>query len=112
MPVTLPADTAKPRRRTAHGAPARSRIWRAIRDALPQGQTLPYDAWARRHRALMWILWAHVVVLPVFALFRGYGPATAFGSVVPVALAGLAGTLKAPGRRARSVAVVLGLLTS
>ena len=84
----------------------------SMRQALPRGQTLPYEAWARRHRVMVWILWAHVVALPVFALARGESAATAFGSVVPIALAGVAAMLHAPGRRARSAAVVLGLLTS
>ena len=84
----------------------------SMRQALPRGQTLPYEAWLRRHRVMVWILWAHVVALPVFALARGESAAAAFGSVVPIALAGVAAMLHAPGRRARSAAVVLGLLTS
>jgi hypothetical protein len=84
----------------------------SVRDALPRGQTLPEDAWARRHRAMLWILWAHVLVLPVFSLLRGFSLASSVGWVTPVALAGVAGTLKAAGRRARSVAVVFGLLTA
>src|SRR4051795_12925470 len=91
---------------------APARIWAAVRDTLPQGRTLPEAAWARRHHAMLCILWAHVALLPIFALYRGYDPRAAFGSVVPIALAGIAATLKAPGRRARSVAVVFGLLTS
>jgi len=87
-------------------------LWLAFRRSLPRGQTLPDEAWAGRHRAMLWILWAHVVVLPLFSLARGLGPATALGSVVPIALAGIAATPQAPGRRARSVAVVLGLLTA
>jgi diguanylate cyclase (GGDEF)-like protein/PAS domain S-box-containing protein len=61
---------------------------------------------------MLWILWAHVVVLPLFALTQGLSPQLAFGSVVPIALAGVAASLPAAGRRARSVAVVFGLLTS
>jgi diguanylate cyclase (GGDEF)-like protein/PAS domain S-box-containing protein len=83
-----------------------------IRHALPRGQTLPEEAWAPRHKALLWILWAHVVVLPVFSLLRGIDLQLAIGSTMPIALAAVAGTLKAPGRRARSVAVVFGLLTA
>src|ERR1700732_923906 len=83
----------------------------AVRRALPRGQTLPEDAWSRRHQAMLWILWAHVLVLPVFSLLRGFSLASSVGWVAPVALAGVAGTLKAAGRRARSVAVVFGLLT-
>jgi PAS domain S-box-containing protein len=61
---------------------------------------------------MLWILWAHVAVLPVFSLVRGFSLVTSIGSVVPIALAGVAGMLQAPGRRARSIAVVFGLLTS
>jgi diguanylate cyclase (GGDEF)-like protein/PAS domain S-box-containing protein len=89
-----------------------SELWAAVKRVLPQGQTLPDAAWARRHRTMIWILWAHVLGLPIFALLRGASPGTAFGAVVPIALAGVAGMLHAPGRRARSVAVVLGLLTA
>jgi diguanylate cyclase (GGDEF)-like protein/PAS domain S-box-containing protein len=61
---------------------------------------------------MLWILWGHVVFLPIFALARGWSVAVSFGWVLPIAVAGIAGTLKAPGRRARSVAVALGLLTA
>src|SRR5947208_509074 len=82
------------------------------RGALPRGQTLPPEAWARRHRALLWILWGHVAVLPVFSLLRGVSVATCVGSTAPIVLAAVAGTLSAASRRARSIAVVFGLLTS
>jgi diguanylate cyclase (GGDEF)-like protein/PAS domain S-box-containing protein len=84
----------------------------AIRNVLPRGQTLPRDAWERRHRAMLWILWAHVALLPVFSLFRGLDIGQAIGWTVPIALAGVAAMLPAPGVRARSVAVALGLLTA
>ena len=58
------------------------------------------------------MLWAHVLVLPVFSLLLGFSLASSVGWVLPIALAGVAGTLPAAGRRARSVAVVFGLLTA
>jgi diguanylate cyclase (GGDEF)-like protein/PAS domain S-box-containing protein len=61
---------------------------------------------------LLWILWAHVLVLPVFSLAQGFSLASSIGWVLPIVLAGVAGTLPAAGRRARSVAVVFGLLTA
>ena len=90
----------------------RARTTAAIRNALPRGQTLPKDAWEHRHRALLWILWAHVVLLPIFSLFRRLDITRAIGWTVPIALAGVAAMLPAPGARARSVAVALGLLTA
>src|SRR3954453_21739058 len=89
-----------------------ARLWAAIRRSLPRGQTLPEEAWGHRHKAMLWILWAHVPALFVFARVRGYDMADSVYPVVPVALAGVAAMLHAPGRRARSIAVVIGLLTS
>ena len=79
---------------------------------LPRGQTLPEEAWRARHGWMMWILWGHVVVLPLFALARGVAPERAIGWVLPIALAGVAGALEGVSRRGRAIAVVLGLLTS
>src|SRR5438105_3090896 len=84
----------------------------AVRNVLPRGQTLPSDAWERRHRAMLWILWAHVALLPVFSLLRGLGARQAIGWTLPIALTGVAAMLPGPGVRARSVAVALGLLTA
>jgi PAS domain S-box-containing protein len=58
------------------------------------------------------MLWAHVVPLLAFSLLRGCGLAESVGAVTPIVLAGVAASLPAAGRRARSVAVVLGLLTA
>ena len=84
----------------------------AVQDWLPHGKTLPDEAWESRHRALLWILWAHVVALPLFSLSQGWSLASSVGWVLPIALAGVAGSLPGAGRRARSIAVVFGLLTS
>jgi diguanylate cyclase (GGDEF)-like protein/PAS domain S-box-containing protein len=84
----------------------------SARGALPRGRTLPPEAWAKRHRALLWVLWAHVAVLPVFSLLRGFRFEAAVGSAAPLVLAAVAGSLPAASRRARSVAVVFGLLTA
>jgi diguanylate cyclase (GGDEF)-like protein/PAS domain S-box-containing protein len=88
------------------------RAGRAIRDALPQGQTLPPEAWRARHRALLAILWAHVIILPLFSLSQGFSLGASIVTVMPIALAGIAGSLERAPRRARSVAVVFGLLTA
>jgi diguanylate cyclase (GGDEF)-like protein/PAS domain S-box-containing protein len=61
---------------------------------------------------MLWILWAHVVVLPLFALSRGHGVLASLGPVMPIVMAGAAAMLPDASRRARSVAVVFGLLTA
>ena len=83
-----------------------------VRDALPRGMTLPTEDWESRHRAIVWILWVHVVALPVFALLRGFPVDEAVGWVAPIAIAGGAAMLKRVGRRPRSIAAVFGLLTA
>src|SRR5919204_1816899 len=77
---------------------------RQARDWLPSGRTLPDEAWAGRHRAMLWVLWAHVVALPVFSLFRGLGLLGSIGPVAPLVLAAIAAKLPDASRRARSVA--------
>ena len=96
----------------AIGSVRSAAAWKRVRDALPRGQTLPQAEWESRHRAMSWILWAHVVALPIFSLARGSSVTAAVGSVLPIALAGVAGSLPSVGRRARSVAVAIGLLTA
>src|SRR3954451_22793458 len=82
------------------------------RDRLPRGQTLPLEIWARRHRALALIAWAHVPALFVFGLVTHHSPAAGLVTVLPIAvfsaLAG-AGSLR---RRERAAMVCLALLTS
>jgi diguanylate cyclase (GGDEF)-like protein/PAS domain S-box-containing protein len=85
---------------------------RAAVKLLPQGRTLPAEAWASRHKALLFVLWAHVLLLPVFSIARGKGVTSSIAAIAVVALAGGAASLKGAGRRARSMAVVFGLLSS
>ncbi len=85
---------------------------RRLRDALPQGRTLPDEVWLRRHHTLLLLLWAHAVGLPAFGIARGYGVLhTVEEGLVLAALAGLA---MLAGRRKRLAAalVSLGLITS
>jgi diguanylate cyclase (GGDEF)-like protein/PAS domain S-box-containing protein len=88
------------------------RWFEVVRRSLPRGQTLPEEEWNRRHKVMLWILWAHVVVLPVFSVLRGLDLSTSIASVLPIALAGSLAMIPSAGRRARSVAVAIGLLTS
>ena len=39
--------------------------------------TLPEAQWRTRHRALLWLLWAHVAAMPVISLLFDQGPAQA-----------------------------------
>src|SRR5947208_17111794 len=91
---------------------AARRWWRYAVEYLPKGQSLPDDAWRPRHRALCWLLRAHVVGIFAFSILRGFGVAHSLADTVPVAvLAGLAGT-NGVGRRFSSAMAALGLVVS
>ena len=85
---------------------------RRLGAALPQGRTLPAAQWRARHRALVWLLWAHVAGLPIVALLYGRGLSSALADGAVVAVFAVLASLRLGGRRARSTVVALGLLTS
>src|SRR5688500_4799368 len=84
---------------------------RLARDVLPRGSTLPDTEWERRHRALLWLLWAQAAALAVYGLSRGYGLDHTLLHVGGVAGAA---ALSAVGssRRWRSALVSLGFMTA
>jgi len=85
----------------------------ALRATLPRGRTLSTGAWAVRHRALLTLLWAHVVLLPVFGIGQGVPVAHALGEGAIVGAFAVAGSLLDERRRVLASAVVaLGLLSS
>jgi len=91
---------------------AAQRAGRAGRGLLPTGQLLTPEVWARRHRGIVWLLWAHVAGIAAFAVVRGYGLAHGATEASLVAVFALAATHPALGRRARASAAVLGLITA
>ena len=83
-----------------------------LRDRLPQGDTLPFDIWERRHRAFVVFLWLQVVGLIGFGLYRGLGPVHSVleGGIVGVLTA--AASIRSLSRTARAVAATVGLLST
>ncbi|HVE62378.1 MAG TPA: EAL domain-containing protein [Mycobacteriales bacterium] len=45
--------------------------WSWVSGLLPRGGTLPDDVWARRHRGILALLWAHVPAIALFARLTG-----------------------------------------
>ena len=84
----------------------------SLRTKLPRGQTLPPELWARRHRAMTFIVWLHVPALFVFALATGQTLGHSVFEITPVSTFALAASLPQLGRRGRSAMVCFGLLTS
>ncbi len=85
--------------------------YRRIRNALPEGRTLPEDLWSRRHRGILVLLWAHAALIPLFAIGRGFRLTHVLmeGAVVP--LTALLATTPRLNRRQRSAAASIGLLS-
>jgi PAS domain S-box-containing protein len=79
--------------------------------ALPHGRTLPERQWQVRHRALLWLLWAHVAVIPIVSLLYDEGPGQGALDFATVGFLAVVAQLKLGGRRAQSLAVTIGLLS-
>jgi diguanylate cyclase (GGDEF)-like protein/PAS domain S-box-containing protein len=79
---------------------------------LPQGNMLPDEVWARRHRGILTLLWLHVPALFLYALVQGNAIGhAAIEAAAVAAFAAMAMTLRSQ-RRLANVVASLGLLTS
>lgn len=87
----------------------RSRIT-SLRTHLPHGMALSEQAFATRHRAMLWLLAAHVPMLIAVAVGYGYSALHAGEHALPV-VAFTLGAWKARTRRAQSTLASAGLLT-
>jgi PAS domain S-box-containing protein len=96
--------------RTTDGTALRGLLNR-VKYALPRGQTLPDEAWERRHRGILTLLWLHVVGLPLFGIAQGYGVLHCMAEGSAIGVLALAASF-ARSRKARACLVSLGLLTS
>ena len=96
----------------AHASAVRIPWLLRVRNALPEGRTLPDRVWQRRHRALLTLLWLHSVALTIFALAQGYGVVHSFQEGAIVAATATAATLAGSRKRMAATLVSLGLITS
>jgi diguanylate cyclase (GGDEF)-like protein len=87
------------------GGRGRTRKW------LPAGGTLPPAAFEARHRTVVALLWAHVVLLPLFALARGYALGHGLLDVAPILVTALGASHRQLKPRARASIGALGLVT-
>ena len=94
-------------------SPALGIPWAArLRNALPQGRTLPDSVWLRRHRALLTLLWLHAGGLTAFALAQGFGVVHSLQEGGLVALVAAAATVARTRKRVAATLVSFGLITS
>jgi signal transduction histidine kinase len=87
-------------------------VFSRVRAALPTGRTLPADEFQRRHKALLSLLWAHVVAIPIYGLSQGksFGHCLVEGSTLAV-IAVLA-QFVVTDRKRGAILVSLGLMTA
>jgi diguanylate cyclase (GGDEF)-like protein len=79
---------------------------------LPKGQSLPEDVWRIRHRALCYLLRAHVVGIFLFALLRGYGVVHSATEASIVAVFACLAMTDGRRRRFASAMAAVGLVMS
>jgi hypothetical protein len=83
----------------------------ALRAWLPRGEGLEREAWERRHRLLLAIVWLHVVLLPAYAAVQDrLGPGTAL-DIVCLAILALVANVQGLSRRVRACFASTALVT-
>lgn len=79
---------------------------------LPEGRALPYESWARRHKTISVILWAHVVATPVFGVARGHSFAHVATDTLLVLQFAVLASWSRGSQRIRTLSATIGLLTA
>ncbi len=88
------------------------RLITRLKTVLPRGGTLPERLWARRHRAIVILLWAHVPGIAIFAVIRGNSIAHGLVESSAVAFFAVLAGRSGSSRGFRSTMAALGLLTA
>src|SRR5712691_337894 len=92
-----------------HGYP---RFFARLVASLPRGGSLPEEVWWRRQRAILFLLWAHVGIVVVFGLARGFSLGHCLLEAGEVAVFAVFASLKNHSRAFISIISALGLLTA
>ncbi len=98
--------------RLARDASEHRGFWRRAVAILPEGRAIAEEVWQRRHRAMVAILWLHVVGIGVYAMVLGRGWRHSLFEASIVAAAGVACKLGPANRRFQSVIATLGLASA
>jgi diguanylate cyclase (GGDEF)-like protein/PAS domain S-box-containing protein len=88
------------------------RLVATLRSLLPQGHTLPYAAWRRRHHAMVGLLFAEALGLTAFSAAEGYAVLHSLAHSATLVPIGVAALLLERRRRVASTFVSLGLITA
>ena len=100
----------------AQGVGSRVGLWRRalawVGRVVPQGDTLPVENWLRRHQVIVVVLWAHVLLLPVYGAVNGHGLRHSLLEAAVVAVFALGATLPRIKNPGRAVSATVGLVSS
>ena len=89
-----------------------SDLKRTVLAVLPAGDPLPDGAWAKRHRAILVLLWLHVPALAIVGTVTQHGFLHSMMEASIVAVLAMGGTLSGFGRLKRSAFTTVGLIAS
>jgi PAS domain S-box-containing protein len=78
---------------------------------LPRGSTLPDEAWAQRHRAILVLLWLHVPLIFLLSLTEHLGVLHSLTEAVVVAVLAGGATAERARRQLSTVVAAIGLMT-
>jgi PAS domain S-box-containing protein len=84
---------------------------RHLSAAIPHGMQLPEAQWESRHRALRWLLRAHIPAIFVISLLFDQGLTQALLDGATVTFFAVLAQLRIGGRRAQALVVTVGLLS-
>jgi hypothetical protein len=86
-------------------APAQRVLW----SALPVGRPIDEEAWVKRHRMVLTLVWLHVAGLGVYGVVRGYAPMHLGSELVGIAVVAAAAG-RVGGRTVQASLGTLGLV--
>jgi len=89
-----------------------ARVVASARAWLPKGQLLPDHILRRRHKTIVWLLWAHVVGLTIFGLAMGQTARHMAVEGTLMAIPAVMATSEWVGLRLRVAAASFGLITA
>ena len=78
--------------------------------ALPKGDALDEPAWAVRHRGILYVLWLHVLGVPLYGAYMGAELGLYLGSGALLGAIAIAAQLPAIGRRIQAAIATYGLV--
>jgi diguanylate cyclase (GGDEF)-like protein/PAS domain S-box-containing protein len=91
---------------------ATSSLLRRLKRTLPQGHPITQENWERRHVGILFVLWAHVVVVPLYGIVQRQPVRHALMEGSLILVLALSASMRSVGRSGRTVFATLGLVTS